>query len=299
MDTLTRMRTFVQVVDSGGFSAAARALGRSKALVSKYVRELEDELGVRLLNRTTRQLSLTEVGQNYVTEAREIIQRIEEVNASLGDRHAEPRGLLRVTAPRTFGELVLAEPIMAFLAAEPKIRISLRFEDRYADLVEEGIDVAIRVSELTDSSLVARRLAPMRMRVVATPDFVATHGQPEHPKDLASFPCVLDTNLRIAASWAFKEDGKRFAVPVEGPVEVDSLIAVRAAVRQGLGIGNVPEFVVREDLASGRLVTLLSAFGSDSAGVYAIYPHRRHLAGKVRVFIDFLAAWFARERDAG
>ena len=298
MDTLTRMRVFVQVVESGGFSAAARVLGRSKALVSKYVRELEDELGARLLNRTTRQLSLTEIGESYVREAAEIIQRIEDLNGSLGERHSEPRGLLRVSVPRTFGELVLAEPIMEFLAAEPQIRISLRLEDRYTDLVEEGIDVAIRISELHDSSLVARRLMPMRTVIAATPAFLDQNGHPEHPRDLTRYPCILDTNLRVAGSWAFKSGGKRLSVPVQGTVEVDSLIAVRAAVRQGLGFGHMPEFVIRDDLDSGRMIEVLRDFSSDDVGVYAIYPHRRHLAGKVRAFIDFLVAWLARERKA-
>ncbi|MBB4304693.1 DNA-binding transcriptional LysR family regulator [Rhodobium orientis] len=295
MDTLTRMRIFVQVVESGGFSAAARALGRSKALVSKYVRELEDELGVRLLNRTTRQLSLTEMGETYVREASEIIQKIEDLNGSLGERHGEPRGLLRVSAPRSFGELVLAEPIMEFLATEPQIRISLRFEDRYVDLVEEGIDVAIRISELADSSLVARRLAPMRNKIVAAPLLLDASGRPQHPKDLADLPCIIDRNMRVPASWTFREDGKRFSVSVSGPAEVDSLIAVRAAALRGLGFASVPEFVARDDIASGALVEVLGGFQSDDIGVYALYPHRRHLPGKVRAFIDFLAAWFGRD----
>lgn len=297
MDTLTRMRVFVQVVESGGFSAAARALGRSKALVSKYVRELEDELGVRLLNRTTRQLSLTEIGEAYVREAGEIVQRIEELNGSLGDCHSEPRGLLRVSVPRSFGEQVLAEPIMDFLATEPLIKISLRFEDRFVDLVEEGIDVAVRIGELSDSSLVARRLAPMRMVICARPDVLEERGRPEHPKDLAGLDCVVDTNYRTPSNWPFLIDGKRVSVPVDGRVEANSPLGARAAVLKGHGFGYIPDFVVRDDLTAGRLVEVLQGYVPDTAGVYALYPHRRHLPGKVRAFIDHLAKWFAGGKD--
>lgn len=297
MDTLTRMRVFVQVVESGGFSAAARALGRSKALVSKYVRELEDELGVRLLNRTTRQLSLTEIGEAYVREAGEIVQRIEELNGSLGDCHSEPRGLLRVSVPRSFGEQVLAEPIMDFLATEPLIKISLRFEDRFVDLVEEGIDVAVRIGELSDSSLVARRLAPMRMVICARPDVLEERGRPELPKDLAGLDCVVDTNYRTPSNWPFLIDGKRVSVPVDGRVEANSPLGARAAVLKGHGFGYIPDFVVRDDLTAGRLVEVLQGYVPDTAGVYALYPHRRHLPGKVRAFIDHLAKWFAGGKD--
>ncbi len=297
MDTLTRMRVFVQVVESGGFSAAARALGRSKALVSKYVRELEDELGARLLNRTTRQLSLTEIGEAYVREAGEIFQRIEELNGSLGECHSEPRGLLRVSVPRSFGEQVLAEPIMDFLAAEPLINVSLRFEDRFVDLVEEGIDVAVRIGELSDSSLVARRLAPMRMLICARPDFLEKQGRPQHPKDLTDYACVVDTNYRTPSSWPFQVDGKRISVAVEGRVEANSPMGARAAVLKGHGVGYIPEFIVCEDVLAGRLVEVLEGFVPDTAGVYALYPHRRHLPGKVRAFIDHLARWFAGEKD--
>lgn len=297
MDTLTRMRVFVQVVESGGFSAAARELGRSKALVSKYVRELEDELGARLLNRTTRQFSLTEIGEAYVREASEILQRIEELNESLGECHSEPRGLLRVSVPRAYGELVLAEPIMAFAAAQPQVQLSLRFEDRYVDLVEEGVDVAIRIGELSDSSLVARRLAPVRMVLCAAPAYLDKNGRPEHPRDLAGMDCIIDMNVRTPSSWTFDVDGKKQSIAIQGRIEVNSLPAVRAAALAGHGIAAVPEFVVTEDLAAGRVEEILGEHVSVSAGLFALYPHRKHLPGKVRAFIDYLAQWHSRQRS--
>ena len=172
MDTLSRMRCFLKVVDEGGFSAAARALGRSKALVSKYVGELEDELGARLLNRTTRQISMTEVGHAFYKEATDILTRIDDLKASVQNTHQAARGTLRVSAPRSMGDDFINPAIMAFLVAEPDISVDLRLEDRFVDLVEEGFDAAIRVTELTDSSLIARKLAPFRATVCASPEAV-------------------------------------------------------------------------------------------------------------------------------
>jgi len=298
LDTLTRIRTFVQVVDSGGFSAAGRDLGRSKALVSKYVRELEDELGVRLLNRTTRKLSLTEVGTAYYREAADIVQRIEELNEAVGDSHAEPRGLLRVTAPRAFGETVLGPALIEFLNEQPKIRMSVSFDDRFVDLVDEGYDLAIRMSELEDSSLIARKLSSMRTIVCASPTLLKGIPAPQNPRDLADLPCIVDTNLRTPGTWPFQLDGRRISVPVSGVIEVNSPVVAREAAVAGLGIGNIPSFVIADDLRDGRLVPLLEAFERPTMGAHAVYPHRRHLSGKVRVFVDFLVEWFARGRRA-
>ena len=179
MDTLTRMQAFVQVVEAGGFSAAARRAGKSKALLSKYVRDLEDELGVRLLNRTTRQLSPTEVGIAYHREAVEILQRLDDLSASVRDRHGDARGHLRVSAPRSFGDAELGVAVIEFMGQHPEITVDLRLDDRFVDLVEEGFDVAIRVSEPLDSSLIARRLAAFRVVTVASPDWIERYGRPE------------------------------------------------------------------------------------------------------------------------
>ena len=290
------MRTFVQVVDSGGFSAAGRDLGRSKALVSKYIRELEDELGVRLLNRTTRKLSLTEAGTAYYREAADIVQRIEELNDSVGDCHSEPRGVLRVTAPRAFGERGLGKALIEFLEKQSNIRVSVFLDDRLVDVVDEGFDVAIRMTQLEDSSLIARKLAAMRTIACAAPSFVAAHGMPAHPRDLADMPCIVDTNLRSPGIWPFEVDGRRVSVSISGPIEVNSPIVARQAALAGLGVATVPAFLIEEDLANGQLVPLLEAFERPTMGVYAVYPHRRHLSGKVRVFVDFLAEWFGREK---
>lgn len=294
MDTFTRMRTFVQVVDAGGFSAAARAMGKSKALVSKYVRDLEDELGVRLLNRTTRRLSLTEVGQAYFREAGDILQRLEDLATSVGDAHREPRGTLRVAAPRSFADGILGQALSDFLVAEPRISLDLHLDDRFVDLVEEGFDVAIRVTEMTDSSLIARRLAAFRVVLLASPAFLAEHGTPETPHDLVDKPVVFDTNARMRGHWAFDWDGERINVPVKPRMEANSPEVTLAGALAGIGYARVPEFTARAALADGRLIRLLPGSEPKNSGIYAVYPHRRHLSGKVRAFVDFLAAWFGR-----
>lgn len=292
MDTLTRMRTFVEVVEAGGFSAAARKMGRSKALISKYVRELEDELGARLLNRTTRTLSLTEVGQSYARDATEILQRIEDLQNSAGDAHSAARGRLKVSAPRTFGDGELGRAIMAFAVSEPAITLDLQLEDRFVDLVDEGFDVAIRISSLNDSSLIARRLSSFRIMICATPAVIEKYGMPLVPADLSTKLCIIDTNVGYRGNWPFIVDGERVAIGVKGRIEVNSPNAGRLAALADLGFLIVPHLVVRDDIQAGRLVPVLEAFEPSSVGIYAVYPHRRHLSGKVRAFIDFLVHWF-------
>lgn len=294
MDAITRMRCFIQVVDSSGFSAAAREMGRSKALVSKYVGELEDELGVRLLNRTTRQVSLTEVGEAYYKEAAEILQRIDDLQASVQSSHQEVRGRLRVSAPRSMGDDMLNKPMMQFLAEYPDIRLDLRLEDRFVDLVEEGFDLAIRVTQLEDSSLIARKIAPFRTVVCATAEVISKHGAPKVPADLSARPCIIDTNYRYKQNWAFESHGERLSVSVNGPLEVNSATAAREAALADLGFLRTPLFFVANDVRDGSLVVLLEEFEEPQRGIYAVYPHRRHLSAKVRAFVDFLVAWSSK-----
>lgn len=294
MDAITRMRCFIQVVDSNGFSAAAREMGRSKALVSKYVGELEDELGVRLLNRTTRQVSLTEVGEAYYKEAAEILQRIDDLQASVQSSHQEVRGRLRVSAPRSMGDDMLNKPMMQFLAQYPDIRLDLRLEDRFVDLVEEGFDLAIRVTQLEDSSLIARKIAPFRTVVCATADVIKKHGAPKVPADLTARPCIIDTNYRYKQNWAFEANGERLSVSVNGPLEVNSASAAREAALANLGFLRTPLFFVANDVRDGDLIVLLEEYEEPQRGIYAVYPHRRHLSAKVRAFVDFLVAWSSK-----
>jgi DNA-binding transcriptional LysR family regulator len=299
MDTITRMRAFVAVVEAGGFSAAARGSGKSKALMSKYVAELEEELGARLLNRTTRQLSLTEAGEVAFEEAREVLKRVARLRDEIEAANAAPRGRLRISMPRTFGDGDLSRGVMEFLARHPDIRMELSLEDRFVDLVHERFDAAIRVSELADSSLIARKLADFRVVVCATPGLIAGHGRPEHPSELAGLPCVVDTNVRSRANWTFQDGAGRISVPVSGRIEVNSPHAVAAAGRAGLGFCRVPLAVVHQDVAEGGLVTLLEDYELEELGIFIVYPHRERMPAKLRVFIDHLAAWFDAERKSG
>jgi DNA-binding transcriptional LysR family regulator len=299
MDTITRMRAFVAVVDAGGFSAAARATGRSKALMSKYVAELEEELGARLLNRNTRQLSLTEPGEAAYDEAQEILRRVGRLREEIEASSAAPRGRLRISLPRTFGDGDLSRGVMEFLTIYPEIRLELTLEDRFVDLVNEGFDAAIRVSELADSSLIARKLADFRVVVCATPNVIASHGRPEHPSDLVGLPCVIDTNIRSRGNWPFVENGAKVVVPVAGRVEANSPHAIAAAARAGLGFSRVPLMVVHADIAVGRLVTLLEDYELSELGIFVVYPHRERVPAKLRVFIDYLVAFYETERKAG
>ncbi len=289
---LARIRAFVQVFDAGGFSAAARQHGRSKALLSKYVSDLEDYLGVRLMNRTTRKLSLTEAGEAYYREASQLLQQLDDLDASILDQTAAPRGLLRVSAPRNFGEMILAPAIFDFLAEQPDVRLDLRLEDRFVDLVDEGIDVALRISAAPDSSLIARRLADMHHSVVASPAYLDAHAEPRVPEDLRNHAVIVDTNLAGQANWRFTVEGQTVSVHVNGPVRVNSPLAARDAALAGLGVALLPGYLAEPMIAAGRLRPILAGHIPTGASLMAVYPHRRHLAGKVRALIDHLVKWF-------
>jgi DNA-binding transcriptional LysR family regulator len=289
---LARIRAFVQVFDSGGFSSAARQHGRSKALLSKYVTDLEDYLGVRLMNRTTRKLSLTEAGEAYYREASALLQQLDDLDASISEQTAEPRGLLRVSVPRNFGESTLAPAIYEFLLQHPKMTLDLRLEDRYVDLIDEGIDVALRISTMQESSLIARKIADMHVVVGAAPALLKQHGTPQHPDDLRQMPCIVDVNLQGQSNWRFTQDGKTISVPVSGPVRTNSPLAARTAAAMGLGLVVLPSYLADPLVHSGELVPVLQDYLPTGQTLQAVYPHRRHLAGKVRALIDHLVAWF-------
>jgi DNA-binding transcriptional LysR family regulator len=289
---LARIRAFVQVFDAGGFSAAARQFGRSKALLSKYVTDLEDHLGVRLMNRTTRKLSLTEAGEAYYREASQLLQQLDDLDASIADQSSAPRGLLRVSAPRNFGERTLVPALFDFLKQYPAVSLDLRLEDRYVDLVDEGVDVALRISTMTDSSLIARRIAAMHIVVAGAPGLIDRLGAPQTPEALRTLPCIVDTNLQGQANWRFVEDGRTVSVHVSGPVRVNSPLAALEAATMGLGFAALPSYLADPAIASGALVPVLENFLPSGQTLQAVYPHRRHLAGKVRALIDHLVAWF-------
>lgn len=293
MDSLTRMNAFIEVVDAEGFSAAARKLGRSKALMSKYVRELEDDLGILLLNRTTRQFSLTEAGQQYYESAQDILRRMADLQETVRETGSGLRGRLRVSAPRSLTDLEIGLPFVEFAHEYPDITLELNLDDRIVDLVEDGYDVAIRISRLADSALIVRKLADFRLVLCASPEFVERHGKPEKPRDLQRFPAIVDTNWKGRNNWIFlDEDGREMTVPMNGVFEVNSPEVAKRAALGGLGVTMVPEFSVEREIKDGRLVSLLEGRFPPGGGVYAVYPHRRLVPAKVRAFVDFMAKWF-------
>lgn len=289
---LARIRAFVQVFDMGGFSAAARQHGRSKALLSKYVTDLEDHLGVRLMNRTTRKLSLTEAGEAYYREVSQLLQQLDDLDATITDQTAEPRGLLRVSAARNFGETTLAPALFAFLGDNPEVTLDLRLEDRFVDLVDEGIDLALRISSMPDSSLIARKIVDTKMLICAAPALIKTFGNLNNAESLRSLPCIVDTNLQGQANWRFIEGGKQILVHVSGPVRVNSPVAAMGAAISGLGFAALPSYLADKEIQAGRLVAVLTKSMPEGPSLQAVYPHRRHLAGKVRALIDHLVLWF-------
>ncbi|MDX8528758.1 LysR family transcriptional regulator [Mesorhizobium sp. MSK_1335] len=297
MDTLTRMRAFIDVVEAEGFSAAARKIGRSKALLSKYVRELEDELGALLLNRTTRQFSLTEAGHTYYQRASEIVREVDNLAEAVRQSSGDVRGRIKLSAARTFADAPIGQSLIDFTRQHPDIVLDIHLDDRFVDLVEEGFDLAVRISRLENSSLIARRLAPFSVRLCASPELIAKHGAPTRPQDLANMPCIVDTNGRSLANWRFKGEGEEsISVAVSGPIEVNSPIVARVAAVSGLGFAMLPDFIAAPDIASGKLVSALDDRLLAGTGIFAVYPHRRYLPAKVRVLVDFLVHWF-RTRD--
>lgn len=300
MDTLTRMRAFIDVVEAEGFSAAARKVGRSKALLSKYVRELEDDLGALLLNRTTRQFSLTEAGQTYYKRALEIVRDIDDLAQSVRDSGGAIRGRIKLSAPRSFADAPIGQSLIDFACEHPGTILDIHLDDRMVDLVEEGFDLAVRIARLESSSLIARKLHDFGLKLVVSPAVLQKYGMPASPKDLAGLPCVIDTNGRWYNNWPFQDKhGKDMSVVVSGPVEVNSPISAKAGALSGLGFAIIPDFVAEEELADGRLVTVLEEFLPRDAGIYAVYPHRRYLPAKVRAMVDYLAKWFKEhERDS-
>ncbi|OCW59416.1 LysR family transcriptional regulator [Hoeflea olei] len=293
MDTLTRIRAFIDVVEAEGFSAAARKVGRSKALLSKYVRELEDDLGALLLNRTTRQFSLTEAGHTYYRTASDILKEIDNLSDLVREGSKNLKGRVRVSAPRTFADAAVGQSLIDFAIAHPDVTLEIISDDRFVDLVEEGYDVAIRITRLEDSGLIARKLSAFSLIACASPGFLETYGPITHPSQLANVPCIVDTNGRTLNNLQFEDkDGSPFSVTVQGRLEVNSPLAAMRAAEAGLGVAVLPDFVFREREQEGTLQPILGDYLVTDRGIYAIYPHRRYLPAKVRAFVDFLSQWF-------
>lgn len=293
MEALNDLAVFVRVVERGSFTAAAEDLALSKAVVSKYVSRLEARLGARLLNRTTRRLTLTEAGSVLFERGGRALGELAEAEQDVARLTGAPRGQLRISAPMSFGILHLAPRLPAFLSRHPAIALDVQLDDRMVDLVRERIDVAIRITQLADSSLVARRLAPCRQVVCAAPSYLKREGAPQAPSELTRRNCFTYSLLRNAQDWRFQAPGGRWiAVSARGNLRSNNTLALREAALAGAGIMHCPTFYVGDDLASGRLVPLLQGYRVPELSIYAVFPERRQLAPKVRAFVDFAAGVF-------
>lgn len=294
MDRFLEMQTFNAVVDAGSFVKAADALAMSKAAVSRYVVDMETRLGVRLLHRTTRRLSLTDEGQIFYVRSKELLAELAEAEDEITSRSDDASGLLRVNAPFTFGVLHLAPLWGAFRAQHPKVKLDVMLADRLVDLVDEGYDVAIRIANLENSTLVSKRLASTRMVLCASPQYLKLYGTPKHPSELADHAVISYSYWSTKDEWHFKGPRGPVSVKTNPCIHTNNGDTCRAAALASQGIILQPSFLVGDDLASGTLVELMPEFRSLELGIYALYPTRKHVSPKVRALIDFLTNHFSQ-----
>jgi DNA-binding transcriptional LysR family regulator len=297
LDRLTGLEVFAKVAAAGSFSAAGRAMGLSQTMVTKHIAALEARLGIKLFHRSTRRLSITEAGRSYLETSERILAEIEAADAAVAADRVEPRGLLRLNAPVTFGARQIAPLLAEFARSHPLVTVELGLNDRLVDLAEEGWDLAIRIGSLSDSSLIARRIAPFRTVVCAAPGYLKACGIPRTVADLTEHNCLGYTLSRLTGAdrWQFGARGE-VAVPVSGNLRANNGDALRAAAVAGQGLIYQPSFVVADELRSGALVALtLDQPTVEFGGIYAVYLPDRNPAAKVRAFIDFIASRFAPE----
>jgi DNA-binding transcriptional LysR family regulator len=292
MDTIDGMRTFVTVVSEGSFSGAAEHLVMSPQLVSKYVGQLETRLNVRLLNRSTRTLSITEAGQAYYDRCRQVLADIDEMESAVGELTVKARGTLRINAPMSFGVSHLSRAIAQYQRIEPDVTISLTLNDRVVDIVSEGFDLAIRIARLGESTLVARKLAPARLVVCGAPSYFQQRGIPETPEVLGEHDCLGYTYSSDHDQWTFERDSETHKVKIKARFSANNGDALRLAAISGAGLVLLPTFIVGEDIAAGRLQRVLNDFRVEDLNIFAVYPHRQYLSAKVRTFVDFLGDYF-------
>lgn len=295
MDRLDSDRMFVTVLETGSFSAAALRLGTSSSQASKLVSKLEQQLGVQLFKRSTRALSPTDVGRSYYERVKNLLDAFEVLDASVRESATTPTGRLKISAPGTFGTAVLSQVLVAFARRYPLIELDVSFSDRAVNIVDEGFDMAIRIGNLSDSSLVARKLGEVHVRIAASPVYLEQFGTPQHWREMAQHQCIIDTNFRDPWHWPFADrDGEVVTVPVRGRLRFANTEACLQAAIAGLGIARLPGFVAAPALQRGDVVRLLENFDTPPLGLFAVYPPARHLAHRARLLIDFLVTHFTR-----
>lgn len=283
------MKTFLKVADTGSFTAAADRLDMTPQLASKYIRALEEELGAQLFHRSTRRVTLSETGAAFYDRCLRLVADYEELRADVRQDRSAPRGELRVTAPHCFGEKYLIEAIADFSEEYPEIHATLELTDRYVDLLDEGMDLAIRVGTLADSSLIARRLGTASVVLCASPEYLSNAPEIRDPSDLSAHSCIVDTNFKQRNKWSFQVDGQPQVFDVESRIKINNAGGARSLALRGRGIVLTPSYMVAEDIAHGRLIPLLETYTSSTLAIHAVYPSTRHLTARVRHFVDFVA----------
>lgn len=295
MDRLTAMELFVRIVETGSFSTVAREMDMTQPTVSKQLAALEQKLKTRLLNRSTRQLSLTEAGSEYYEACKRILDEVREAEGSLGRLQGQLAGQLKINTSIALGQMYIGPLTLKFQTQHPGLELDLSLVDRFVDVVEEGIDVAIRVGRLADSNLVARRLGKTRRVAVATPAYLKKHGTPRIPEDLVNHNCLLYAYLSTGNEWLFQgPNGHEIRVKVAGSFRANNGEAIRQAVLADLGVAVMPEWIARGDLASGAVKSILTNYAPTLMDIHAVYPSGRHLSAKVRAYVDFLQTEFQK-----
>ncbi len=289
MDSLAAMQVFVRVVETGSFSAAAREAKSTQPTISRLVAQLEDHLGARLFQRTTRQVTVTDEGRQFYDHARRALEAVAEAESAVGRRHAEPEGIVRLAAPVVFSRLHLLPRLPRLLARHPKLDVDLVMHDGFTDLIGEGIDLALRVGEIEDPSLVTRRVGITRRVIAAAPSYLERRGRPQHPQDLAEHDCIVYTRLASGNIWHFDGPEGPLAIQARGRVQVNNSEGVREAVLMGLGIGVMPIWLFRDEIEQGLVTLLLKDYEPKRLPMNLVYPSRRFVSPRVRAVIEFLA----------
>jgi DNA-binding transcriptional LysR family regulator len=295
VDRLEDLAAFVAIVEQGGLTAAARHVRRSLQSVSRSLGTLERSVGVELVRRTTRRSNATEAGLGFYQRIKPALAQIQEARLEVSNRRAEPAGLLRIGASVSFAPLYLVPAVAAFMKRHPQIDVELKLSDRFVDLVDEDLDLAIRIADMSDSTLQARRLGQLRRVMFGAPAYFAKYGRPAHPDQLAKHQCMIRTTDPDAQGWPFRINGKQKIVRVSGRFRADSTAATNAAVAAGLGLGYAPMWQIRDLLASKAVEIVLERFEMPAVSIHAIWPATRLLSAKTRLCIDFLAERFKRE----
>ena len=288
MDTLTAMKVYCSVVENDSLAGAARTLNISPSVVSKQLSALEDRLGVRLLNRTTRRVSVTEVGTAYYDRCKRVIADVDEAEIAVSRSHSQPRGMLRITAPSTFAHRHVTPHLPKFIDRYPEVEVQVQVNDRIVDLVDDGIDLAIRIAQLKDSSLIARRLASNHRSIVATPEYLKIWGIPEWPEDLLQHALITWPPGNLINDWHFVIDGKEQVIRTKGTISMNNGDSILSTVLAGGGLAMMNAFMTGEYVQDGRLLAVMEDYVREDIPIYAVYPSSRHLSPKVRAFVDFL-----------